>query len=184
MGGKLASYDASGNIVAFFDTIDSPAPPDVSVIEITDAEWRSCLSACSCKVRDGALVAPSAPTAAQLLAERKEAKCSMLSAGCSSAIASGFASSALGPTYTYPSTLTDQSNQSTVAGCSSGGYLWCGTVGGWSLQLHTQAEAQAVLVDFIAWLNKCQRQLANLVAQVNAADTISDLQAITWQDPA
>lgn len=40
MNTKLAAYDAQGAIVAFYDTIDSPAPEGVTVAEITDEQWQ------------------------------------------------------------------------------------------------------------------------------------------------
>ncbi|MFM0097536.1 phage tail assembly chaperone [Paraburkholderia nemoris] len=39
MGNKLAAYNAQGAIVAFYDTIDSPAPEGVTVAEITLEQW-------------------------------------------------------------------------------------------------------------------------------------------------
>lgn len=45
MGQKFAAYDANRSIVAFYDSVDSPAPPDTKVVEITDAEWRTAINA-------------------------------------------------------------------------------------------------------------------------------------------
>ncbi|KVG24746.1 hypothetical protein [Burkholderia ubonensis] len=39
MGQKQAAYDASGNIVAFYDTVDSPAPQTVRVVDISNEQW-------------------------------------------------------------------------------------------------------------------------------------------------
>ncbi|MFM0427569.1 phage tail assembly chaperone [Paraburkholderia aspalathi] len=39
MGKKLAAYNDQGAIVAFYDTIDSPAPEGVTVAEITLEQW-------------------------------------------------------------------------------------------------------------------------------------------------
>ncbi|WP_431821016.1 phage tail assembly chaperone [Burkholderia sp. F1] len=41
MGQKQAACDAKGIIVAFYDTIDSPAPPGTKVVDISDDEWRT-----------------------------------------------------------------------------------------------------------------------------------------------
>lgn len=68
MGQKLAAFDAQGSIVAYYDTIDSPAPTTADTIEITDDQWRTCLATPGYTVQGGALVPPSPPTAAQLLA--------------------------------------------------------------------------------------------------------------------
>lgn len=106
-----------------------------------------------------------------------------LSAACSAAISSGFASGALGSTYTYPSTLQDQTNQNTIAGCSAAGSLWCEAGGVWAMKPHTQAQAQAVVASFSAWLNACQQQLVTLTNQVSAATSVAAVQAISWTDP-
>ncbi|KVC85471.1 phage tail assembly chaperone [Burkholderia ubonensis] len=39
MGQKLAAYDIAGDIVAFYDTVDSPAPQGTPVIEISNEQW-------------------------------------------------------------------------------------------------------------------------------------------------
>ncbi|KVC58902.1 phage tail protein [Burkholderia stagnalis] len=41
MGKKQAAFEASGNIIAFYDTVDSPAPAGANVVDITDDEWRA-----------------------------------------------------------------------------------------------------------------------------------------------
>ncbi|KVE97373.1 phage tail protein [Burkholderia vietnamiensis] len=41
MGRKQAAYDANGNIVAFYDTVDSPAPTGTNVLDISDDDWRA-----------------------------------------------------------------------------------------------------------------------------------------------
>ena len=43
MGQKQAAYDSTGAIVAFYHTIDSPAPQGVTVINITDEQWQMLL---------------------------------------------------------------------------------------------------------------------------------------------
>jgi hypothetical protein len=78
MGQKLAAYDANRNIVAFYDTVDSPAPPDVQVAEITDAEWRTAINAPSVGKRamldehmHVMLADPVAPTRAELASAKR-----------------------------------------------------------------------------------------------------------------
>lgn len=44
MGNKLASYDDTGAITAFYDTADSPPPAGAKVIELTDEQHRSLLA--------------------------------------------------------------------------------------------------------------------------------------------
>lgn len=183
MGNKQASYEPGGRIVAFYDTADSPAPAGASVIDITDEQWQVCLANPGWTVSNNQLVAPVPPTSTQELEQARRSTVIGLTQECAKAIVSGFASSALGTARAYPSSLTDQVNQSTVAGCVSGGALWCESDGTWSLIPHTQAQAQAVVASFAAWLNKCQQQLASLVDQVSLAKAASDVHAITWMNP-
>jgi hypothetical protein len=112
MGQKQAAYNNTGALVAFYDTVDSPAPAGVSVVNITDAEWQACINAGTqgYTVADGVLTPPPAKTDAELLAEAKSAKVSELSTACAAAITAGFTSSALGTAHSYPSKTTDQQN--------------------------------------------------------------------------
>ena len=184
MGKKYAGFNTAGEIVAFYDSVDSPVPFGAQVIEISEAEWKTCLSTPGYTVHESALVAPAPPTDAQLLAAARAARVSDMSAACSEVIVSGFTSGALGTEHMYPSMLTDQTNQSTVAASSTGGYLWCCAGGEWSFEQHSRLQAQAVVADFATWLNKCQQQLADLIKRVNAANAIADVQAITWANPS
>ncbi len=130
--------------------------------------------------REWSFAPPTGPT----LAQAQTAQIAVLSAACGRAIASSFSSSALGSAATYPSSPTDQINQNTVAQCSAGGQLWCEVSGTWALKQHTQAQAQAVVSDFGVWLNKCQQQLVTLSGQINAATSVSAVQAIAWANPS
>ena len=112
MGQKYAAYNATGAIVAFYDSVDSPVPAGVNALEITDAQWQACISTQGYTVVSGSLVSPVPPTAAQLLATAQASQISVLSAACAAAIVAGFQSTALGSTYTYPAKTTDQQNLS------------------------------------------------------------------------
>ncbi|MCA8013297.1 DUF4376 domain-containing protein [Burkholderia vietnamiensis] len=186
MGQKFAAFDTQGNITAFYDSIDSPTPAGASnVIAITDSQWQTCISQPGqWHVVSGALAQVPPPSAAQLLASAQTLQNATLNAACAAAITSGFSSSALGSAYNYPSTLTDQANQNTLAQCASGGMLWCATGGAWSFKQHTQAQVQAVVASFSAWLNKCQQQLVAFTSQVGAATTVSAVESIAWTNPA
>jgi hypothetical protein len=73
MGQKLAAYDALGTIIAYYDDVDSPAPAGINVIEISDDEWRACISTSGYTVASGALAAPVPMTAAQIAAQQAAA---------------------------------------------------------------------------------------------------------------
>ena len=183
MGQKFASYDVSGKIVGFYDSIDSPAPADAAIVAITDAQWLECISTAGYTIRDGSVVAPSEPTKDERLAQARENRLAILAQACASAIVGGFKSTALGSEHGYPSALIDQVNIGTVASCETGGQLWCSYAGTWCFKLHTQAQAQAVVAAFTTWLNKCQEQLVMLTNRVGDAVTVSAMEAINWFDP-
>ncbi|MFM0367856.1 phage tail assembly chaperone [Paraburkholderia aspalathi] len=44
MGQKFAAYNTQGAIVAFYDSVDSPAPGGAAVTRITDEQWRLLLA--------------------------------------------------------------------------------------------------------------------------------------------
>ena len=66
MGQKSASYNSSGAVVAYYDSLDSPPPATATVIDITDSQWQSAIS-CQYPVSvvNGSLVIPTGPTLAQ-----------------------------------------------------------------------------------------------------------------------
>ncbi|KVN23876.1 phage tail protein [Burkholderia pyrrocinia] len=51
MGQKQAAYDEKGAIVAFYDSVDSPAPTGANVIDISDSEWRTLIDGQACGKR-------------------------------------------------------------------------------------------------------------------------------------
>lgn len=123
------------------------------------------------------------------LAQAQVAQLATLTQDCQNAIMAGFTSSALGTAYSYPSALQDQTNQNTVAQSPSGGLLWCETGGTWSMNAHTQAQAQEVVASFANWLNTCQQQRVALAEQVTAItpstpNAVAAVQAIAWTNPA
>ncbi|WP_316154694.1 hypothetical protein [Cupriavidus sp. BIC8F] len=192
MGQKHAGYDAQGNIVAYYDSVDSPVPQGVNAIELTDAEWLACISTPGYKVQDGDLVEPLPPTAAQLVAAAKAAQIVSVTEACGAAIVAGFQSSALGAMRTYPSSLIDQQNLSAsvlaslLPGLASGWVtpFWCADAAGlWSYADHTAAQIQQVGQDGKAAIVGAIQKKAELVAAIEAAVTIAAVQAITWSSP-
>lgn len=188
MGQKSAAYNDQGAIVGCYDDDICPVPSGINAIEITDEQFEAVKQSQygwqGWTVANGALVEPVEPTATDLLVQAQAVQNAVLQQGCATAIVSGFASKALGSVYQYPSTLTDQQNQSTVANSESGGMLWCSNGATWGLVTHTQAQAQEVVASFAAWLNACQQQLVTLTDQVKASATPDAVQAIVWIAPA
>jgi hypothetical protein len=189
MGQKFAAYDASiaGQIVGFYDSIDSPPPGDVTVTEITDEQWQACLAnPGGFVIQNDALVdAPIDPAAA--LANAQSARLAMLASMCQAQIVGGFTSSALGTSTNYPSQSTDQSNlqsavQAAVSSAAVAGWttpLWCEQGGVWGFTAHTASQVQQVNVDWVTFRSAAQAQYATAVGQVNNATTVDAVQAIS-----
>ncbi|KVC96016.1 phage tail protein [Burkholderia ubonensis] len=87
MSQKFAAHDASGNITAFYDSVDSPAPQGVSVVGISDEQWRDLINAQSAGKRlvvdsagkPGALDPPP-PTRAEVASTKRAERDTALSA--------------------------------------------------------------------------------------------------------
>ncbi|WP_155272903.1 MULTISPECIES: hypothetical protein [Agrobacterium] len=58
MGQKYAAFDAEGQITGFYDSIDSPPPETLDVLEISHDEWLMLISGFGYTIKDGAIVAP------------------------------------------------------------------------------------------------------------------------------
>jgi len=74
MGQKFAAFDPVFKI-AFYDSVDSPVPPGVDTIAITEEQWQECLANPGYTVQNGELIAPTQPTASQQLAEEQTSLC-------------------------------------------------------------------------------------------------------------
>ncbi len=185
MGQKLAAYNTSGVITAFYDSVDSPAPTGINSIDITESEWQTCISQGGWKVANGALVAPPAPTAAELLQTAQAAQIASLTASYKAAmiapvtvtLASGTAASFS----TDAQSLTNL-NEAIAANAANGTWLpnfWYTSAGSTVspvtyADLHTIAQAiQAAEVPDI-------QNLHAKVGEVLAATTISAVQVIVF----
>ena len=184
---KFAAYDSQGHITAYYDSIDSPVPPSVTnFIEITQDEWLACINQPGYTVVNGALVAPLPPTNKELLAQAKAMQATKASTACASALTTGFTSSALGTTHTYPSQDDDQRNlQSAVSAAIAAPSnwttpIWCASNDAWSFTAHTAAQVQQVNTDWLAHRVAVQQKYADLITRINAATSIAEVQAIDW----
>ncbi|TXD59923.1 DUF4376 domain-containing protein [Ralstonia sp. TCR112] len=185
---KFAAYDSQGHITAYYDGIDSPVPPsETNVIEITQDEWLACINQPGYTVLNGALVAPLPPTNKELLAQAKALQATKVSTACASALTTGFPSSALGKAHIYPSQDDDQRNlQSAVSVAIAAPSnwttpIWCAySNDAWSFTAHTAAQVQQVNADWLAHRVAAQQKYADLIARINAATSIAEVQAIDW----
>lgn len=188
---KYVSFDAAtGKITGFYDdSIHAASQIPAACLPIGDAQWRTCLEQPGqWTVQNGVLAQAPPPSAAQRLATAQAGQISVLSQSCRTAILSGFTSSALGYTSTYPSNTDDQRNLSDAMSASLAPNppaawttpLWCEANGGWKLMAHTAAQVQQVHCDWIAFRIAQQNKLIALTGQVNAAETPAAAAAIGW----
>ncbi|WP_455423679.1 DUF4376 domain-containing protein [Chromobacterium amazonense] len=125
----------------------------------------------------------------QVLARAQTSQNLILQQNCQSAIIGGFTSSALGKPNHYGSLQTDQLNLQTMFAASqsssppSAYWIYCSPAPAQNPPLvqHTQAQMLQVLADLNAWRTAQQQKYATLVAQVQAAKTVADVQAVVWK---
>lgn len=185
MGQKFAAYNTQGQIVAYYDSIDSPAPSGVQVLNITEAQWQQCIEQPGWAVANGALVAPAPPTSAQLLAQAQAAQIGALKQAYSAAIQAPVSyTSKGGITKTYQADPQSVSNlQNAIlgmqaAGATPSGFYW---VAADNTQVpFTFADLQALAAAFLAQGWASFQKLQNLKVEVMAATSVSAVQAIVW----
>ncbi len=184
-----AQANSSGEIISFLQWPESKLPAGYVAISATEYSALDAAGGMGWTLINGVLTPPAAPTAAQLLAAAQAAQGAVLAAACAAAIVSGFTSSALGGVYTYPSKPNDQSNLIGAEAASRNPAnpstwtipFWCAdSTGAWALRAHTAEQIQQVLTDGVTARVALSQKLAGLAAQVQAATTVSGVQAIVW----
>ncbi|WP_157003088.1 DUF4376 domain-containing protein [Ralstonia sp. A12] len=120
------------------------------------------------------------------LSQVRTAQAAKASTACGAALITGFTSSALGTAHTYPSQDGDQRNLQcavSAAAIASPNWttpIWCADGDTWSFTSHTAAQVQQVNADWLAHRVAAQQKYADLIAKINAATSIADVQAIDW----
>ncbi len=131
----------------------------------------------------GLIVAESAIDAA------RSKQIAALTLACASAITGNYASDALGTVHIYPSKQVDQLNMmGSVTDALTPGKpedwktpFWCANANGeWEFREHTASQIIAAGQAGKAHVVTCQAILAELSAQVAAAQTIDEVEAVTW----
>ncbi|MCT7307806.1 DUF4376 domain-containing protein [Ralstonia wenshanensis] len=126
------------------------------------------------------------PISLMTLDQVRAAQAIKASTACGTALTSGFPSLALGTTHTYPSQDDDQRNlQSAVSAAIAAPSnwttpIWCASNDAWSFTAHTAAQVQQVNADWLAHRVAAQQKYADLIARINAATNIAEVQAIDW----
>lgn len=187
MGQKYAAYDSTGAIVAFYDSVDSPAPSGVTAIKITDTDWQACINATDRKytVANGVLTAPTAKTDAELVAEAQAAQKAIIDAAYAAAVTTDVSfTCASGVTKTYQAdpdsqTLVTQATQGyEIAGATPAGFYWVAADN--THVPFTLADLQGLYTAILSqgWAAFQKRQTKK--ASILAATTVAAVQAVTW----
>ena len=128
-------------------------------------------------------------TASMKLDAAKTQQIDKINASCKTEIYTGYLSNALGAPYRYPAQDTDQRNmissvtKSMLPGLVPGWTIAfpCADANGvWADRPHTAAQIQQAGSDGFAAINAAREKNAALVAQIMAATTIAEVQAVTW----
>lgn len=123
------------------------------------------------------------------LDEVKVSQVAVITAACAADIVGGFTSTALGESFTYPSSPTDQANLNAAASASRQPglgeswvtYFYCADAAGvWARRPHSAAEIQQVGMDgYNAIMSKLLRK-DSLEVQINSLKTIAKVKAVKW----
>ena len=180
------SYDkASGAVTARYDSDIQNPPSGASIIEVPDQATMLQTLVSGWTVVNGALTAPPAPTAAQLLAQAQSAQILLLKQAYQQAIQQPVSfTSKGGITKTYQADPGSISNLQSMllafqaAAAVPAGFYW---VSADNTQVpFTYADMQGLAQTIGAQGAAEFQHLQNLKAEVLAATTVSAVQAITW----
>lgn len=101
---------------------------------------------------------------------------------CCNAITAGFQSDATGQVMSYGYGITDQNNLISAAMAGVHDVIWCAnTAGVWARVTHTAEQIMKVSADAVAHRAGHSAKMAGLVQNVMAAQSLADVDAITWE---
>lgn len=186
MSQKYAAYETdSGPVVAFYDSVISPVPAGVKAIQITDAQWQACIDNPGWTVASGALVAPVAPTGAQLLAAAQASQKYEIDNAYASAVTQNVSfKTAGGVTETFQADPTSQTMlmQATqgyqIAGSTPTGFYWKASDN--TLVTFTLPDLQGLYAAILAQGWTAFQKRTTLKAEIDAATSVAAVAAVAW----
>lgn len=187
MGQKYAAYDSAGAIVAFYDSVDSPAPQGVTAIQITDAQWQAAISSTSgaYTVVNGTLTPPPAKTAAQLLAVAQASQKAVIDAAYADAVTASvtFKTSA-GVDGIFQADSDSQEILAKavqgyqIAGSVPSGFFWKAADN--ALVTFTLADLENLYVTMLSQGWAAFQKRTTLKAEISAATTVAAVESVVW----
>ena len=189
MGQKYASYNASGVVITYYDSIDSPPPSTATVLAITDAQWQAAL-ACQYPpilVQNDTLVIPTGPT----LWQAQTAQIALLRGAYVNANAANISfTDAAGVTDTYQCDPASIDNlQNCLSGFRAAGavptspipFYWRSATNNNNPFTYADLENLSAAIAARGFAN--YNQMQTLIAKVKAAKKVSAVQAVVWVNP-
>ena len=180
MSQKYAAYDKSGAITGFYDSVDSPVPSGTTAIEITDAQWQTCLSTPGYSVVNGVLTPPSAAT---LLEQAQTAQIAALRDAYEAAILAPISfKTAAGTTAmfaTTPAAIGYLQGVIAAGGAAWTANLWLSNAGA-PITPFTFADVQGLAAAIEAVETPEYQELLKLIGEVMAATTVSAVHGVIW----
>ena len=178
---KYVLLDSNGNVTGFYaDDVHTTIPS--GALPISDSDWQTYLNDQVNHTFDPTGKLQQVP-AAQLLANAIRFQIGTVTASFNQALGDGFTSSANGTATTYAYASKDQTKwMKLFISMNSNIVTYPVTVftaSGTTVQL-TQAQLQQLIKDIYAWEWGLENKLHSLITQIQAAATVSAVQAITW----
>ena len=184
MGQKYASYNTSGIVIGYYDSVDSPPPANATVIPITDNQWQEAISSPyqPITVENGNLVIPSGPT----LAQAQSAQIALLQSAAQKAeqapltytTSGGVTATFLMIPHQWTKFMGAYTKYVVKGDTLPSGYSFFDQNG--KPVPVTVADISGIFNDGMAQIEGAMSKLSSLVAQVEAATTVADVQAVTW----
>jgi hypothetical protein len=186
LGQKQAAYNSTGAIVAYYDTIDSPAPSGATVINIADDQWQAAISAQGYTVVNGTLTPPAPPSAAALLDAARAAQKAAIDAAYANAVQQSVTfKTAAGVTQTFQAdsdsqTILSQATQGyQIAGGVPSNFYWKAADN--TLVAFVLADLEGLYVTMLSQGWVAFQKRAALKAQIDAAATVTTVESISWE---
>lgn len=185
MGQKSALGDTNGNIIAYYDDKDSPAPTSATnLANITDTEWQdSIANQRKYQVISGLFKLAPLPTTAQLLTAAQTMQIDTIKAAYANAIVQPISyTSKGGVTKTYQADPQSVYNLQAMLAAYSGvvptGFYWVAADNTQVPFAFSDLQGLAAVIGAQGWT--AFQHLQTLKAQILAATTIASVQGSVW----
>jgi hypothetical protein len=191
MGQKQAAYDASNQasvkpIIGFYDSVDSPSPQGVLVVDISAEEWQYCIDNPGARgVKDGALVDVPPPSDAEVLAAARATQKAVVDEAYAAAVQADVTfTTAAGVSCSFQADANSQdvvlkaTQGYRIAGATPSGFYWKAADN--SQVSFTLADLEGLYTTILAQGWAAFQKRTTLKAEIDSATTDDAVRALTW----